>query len=307
MRARNKEIIETIIAVGVPVVIVLYLLLFHTNLIIISNPDSNIYIEHLNWTNVTRINETTYRVTLSGDITYRYKDSSLYSSSSKDEPLPDDLPVRIRVLAGPWGGGLHREREVPFSKYITLQYRQPYHFECTFDLEVGKNYDVQVEAHWKEYFATPHPYFGEWRWERFGGQATEIDLTHGEIPQQYGLSEEDKGDAIAIALKDERVREEIRNKEYEIGEVSTAHIEIAGPEENVSGEFPVVPIKMENVTLMVFVDIEQGTVINIGHQWEKSLLTPLPASEDWKSTIFIATFAFRSAKNPERKDSFIRV
>ncbi|MBN1762149.1 MAG: hypothetical protein JW878_03580 [Methanomicrobia archaeon] len=277
MRTRNKNIIEAIIAVGVPVLIVLYLLLFHTNLIIISNPDSNIYIEHLNWTDVTRINETTDRVALSGDVTYRYKDSSLYSSSSKDEPLPDDLPVRILVLAGVPNS---RDREVTSSENITLQYRQPYHFEYTFDLKAGKSYDVQVEAHWKRYFATPHPYYGEWRWERFGGLATEIDLTHGEMPPQHDLSEEDRGYAIAIALKDERVRAEIRNKEYEIGDVSKAHIEIAGPEENFSGEVPVVPIKIGNVTLMVFVDIEQGEVINVGHQWEKSLLTPSPASEE---------------------------
>jgi hypothetical protein len=236
MRTRNKDIIEAIIAVGVPVVIVLYLLLFHTNLIIISNPDSNIYIEHLNWTDVTRINETTYRVTLSGDITYRYKESSQYYPS-KDDPLPDDLPVRIQVLAGVPNS---RDREVTSSENITLQYRQPYHFECTFDLEAGKNYDVQVDAHWKRYFAIPHPYYGEWRWKNLGGGATEIDLTHGEMPSPHGLSEEDKGYAIAIALKDERVREEIRNNEYKIGEVSKAHIEIAGPEENFSGEVPVV-------------------------------------------------------------------
>jgi len=203
--------------------------------------------------------------------------------SGKDEPLPDNLPVRIKVLAGPWGGGYRfSDREVPFSENITLQYRQTYPFECTFDLKAGKKYNVPVESYWKEYFATPHPYYGEWRWNFFGGRATAIDLTQGEIPLDHELSEEDKGDAIAIAIafKDERVREEIRDKEYELGDVSKTQIEIVGPEANFSDEVLVVPIKIGNVTLMVSVDIEQGKVISIGHQWEKPLLIPPPASED---------------------------
>jgi hypothetical protein len=280
---KMKTIYKAAIAIVIVVVAVVFILFsskfpFEPNL-----PDSNVYIENMTWTNVTRINETTYRVTLSGDITYRYKDSSLYYSSGKDEPLPDDLPVRILVLAGPWGGGVperFRDREVPFSENITLQYRQPYHFEYTFNLKAGKKYDIPVDSYWKEYFATPHPYYGEWRWYFFGGRAMEIDLTQGEMPLHHELSEEDKGNAIVIAFKDERVREEICNKEYEVGEVSKTHIEIVGPGENFSGEVPVVPIKIGNVTLMVFVDIEQGKVISIGHQWEKPLLTPSPTSED---------------------------
>jgi len=180
----SEKTFKVIITVVVPVVIVLYLLLFHTNLIIISNPDSNIYIENLNWTEVTRINETTYWVMLSGDITYRYKESSQYYSS-KDEPLPDDLPVRILVLAGVPNS---RDREVTFSENITLQYRQPYHFEYTFDLKAGKSYSILVEAQWKKYFATPHPYYGEWRWDRFGGGATEIDLIQAEHHPPEGCS-----------------------------------------------------------------------------------------------------------------------
>jgi hypothetical protein len=165
MRTKYKAIIATL----VPVVIVFYLLLFHTNLIIVSYPANIVYVENLNWTNVTRINETMYRVTLSGDITYRYKESSLYYSG-KDEPLPDDLPVKIQVIVDPGVEIL--------SENITLQYRQPYYFEYTFDLKADKKYkSVAVDTHWKEYFATPHPYYGEWRWNFFGGRATEIDLT----------------------------------------------------------------------------------------------------------------------------------
>jgi len=230
-------------------------------------PCNNVYIENLTWTNVTRINETAYRVSLSGDIIYRYKESWMHTNENK--PLPDELPVRIQVLAGPWGGGVpyvFRDREVPFSETITLQYRQTYPFECTFDLKAGKKYDIPVESYWRGIF--------------LGGRATEIDLTQGEMPLHHELSEEDKGFAIAIAFKDERVREEIRDKEYELGDVSKTQIEIVGPEANFSDEVLVVPIKIGNVTLMVSVDIEQGQVINIGHQWEKPLLIPPLASED---------------------------
>ena len=237
-------------------------------------PDSNVYIENFTWTNVTRINETTYRVSLSMDITYRYKDAWMYTN--KNKPLPDDfLPVRIRALAGPWGGGVpYREREVPFAENITLQYRHTYQYNSTFDLKAGKNYSIIVESHWKGYFSPSHPRYGEWRWTFLGGGATEIDLAQGEMPLHHELSEEDKGNAIAIALKDERVREDICNKEYEVGDVSKTHIEIVGPGENFSDEVPVVPIKIGNVTLMVFVDIEQGKVISIGHQWGRSFPPP---------------------------------
>lgn len=263
------------VVVAVPFSLFILYFPFEPNL-----PGSNVDIENLTWTNVTRINETTYRVSLSEDIIYRYKESWMHTNGNIPL-LPDELPVRIRVLAGPLGGGVpYKYREVPFSENITLQYRHTYPYNSTFDLKAGKNYGIIVEAHWKEYFTTPHPYFGEWRWELLGGGATAINLTQGEMPLDHELSEVDKGDAIAIAFKDERVREEIRDKEYEVGDVSKTQIEIVGPEANFSGEVPVVPIKIGNVTLMVSVDIEQGKVINIGHQWEKPLLNPPPASED---------------------------
>ena len=95
---------------------------------------------------------------------------------------------------------------------------------------------------------------------------------------RHELSEKDKVEAIKIALNDERVKKEIGDKEYEVVDVGYTSIEIVGPNETFSGEVPVVQIKMENVTLMVFVDIEKGRVISIGYQWEKPLLSPPPAN-----------------------------
>jgi len=95
---------------------------------------------------------------------------------------------------------------------------------------------------------------------------------------RHELSEKDKAEAIKIALNDERVKKEIGDKEYEVVDVGYTSIEIVGPNETFSGEVPVVQIKMENVTLMVFVDIKKGRVISIGYQWEKPLLSPPPAN-----------------------------
>ena len=167
---------KVIIAIVVPVVIILYLLLFHTNLIIISHPGSNVYVEDLTWTNVTLINETTYRVSLSMNITYRYKESYMHANQAK--PLPEDMPVKIQVFSKNLNGEVrNKDREMPFSDNITLQYREVYPYECSFDLETGKDHGISVDVFWKEFFATPHPYYGEWRWEMLGGAATEIDLT----------------------------------------------------------------------------------------------------------------------------------
>jgi len=91
---------------------------------------------------------------------------------------------------------------------------------------------------------------------------------------QHELRREDKERAIRIALSDERVKEEICNKEYEIIDVGYTSIEIVGPNETFSGEVPVVQIIMENVTLMVFIDFEQEKVISIGYEWEKSFPPP---------------------------------
>ena len=66
--------------------------------------------------------------------------------------------------------------DVVFSENVTLHYQQMYPFNCSFDLISG-NYSVMVEVQWKQHFDVPHPSYGEWRWDRLGGVATEIDLT----------------------------------------------------------------------------------------------------------------------------------
>ncbi|MEA2076042.1 MAG: hypothetical protein U9O85_10010 [Euryarchaeota archaeon] len=88
------------------------------------------------------------------------------------------------------------------------------------------------------------------------------------------LANFNRHEAIKIALNDESVKKEIGNKEYEVIDVGYTSIEIVGPNETFSGEVPVVEIKTGNETLMVFVDIEQGKVISIGHKWEKSFPPP---------------------------------
>jgi len=99
-----------IVAVAVPFSLFFLYFPFEPNL-----PGSNVDIENLTWTNVTRINETAYRVSLSGDIIYRYKESWMHTNENIPL-LPDELPVRIRVLAGPLGGGVpYKYREVPVS------------------------------------------------------------------------------------------------------------------------------------------------------------------------------------------------
>lgn len=135
-------------------------------------PDRTVYIEDLQWTNITHIDETTCRTSVSMNITYLYKESWMYAR--KDRPLPDDLPVRIQVLLSPQGSSW--PDDVVFSENVTLHYQQVYPFNGSFDFMSG-NYSVMVEVQWKEYFDVPHPSYGEWRWDRLGGVATEIDLT----------------------------------------------------------------------------------------------------------------------------------
>ncbi|MDI6885484.1 MAG: hypothetical protein QMD22_03890 [archaeon] len=83
---------------------------------------------------------------------------------------------------------------------------------------------------------------------------------------------------IEIALNDKIVQEEINNWSYEIGDIVFMEYEWQYKEEKIEGIFPVVPIYRGNknesgVTLLVFINPEERTVINIGHEYRRS---PLP-------------------------------
>lgn len=158
-----KLVIASVILVAV--VFVLFILCYFPGADL---PDSTVYIEDLEWTNITHIDETTCRTSVSMNITYLYKESWMYART-----LPDDLPVRIQVLSSPQGSSW--PGDVIFSENVTLHYRQIYPFNCSFDLMSG-NYSMMVEVQWTEYFDVPHPSYGEWRWKYLGGSATEISL-----------------------------------------------------------------------------------------------------------------------------------
>jgi len=161
-----KLVIASVILVGV--IFVLFVLYYFPGADL---PDRTVYIEDLEWTNITHIDETTCRTFVSMNITYLYKESWMYAR--KDRPLPDDLPVRIQVLLSSQGSSW--PSDVVFSENVALHYQQVYPFNGSFDLISG-NYSVMVEIQWKEYFDVPHPSYGEWRWKRLGGVATEINL-----------------------------------------------------------------------------------------------------------------------------------
>lgn len=162
-----KLAIASVISMAVVFVLLfLYYFPFEADL-----PDRTVYIEDLQWTNITHIDESTCRTSVSMNISYLYKESWMYVR--KDRPLPDDLPVRIQVLLSSQGSSW--PGDVVFSENVTLHYQQVYPFNCSFDFMSG-NYSVMVEVQWKEYFDIPHPSYGEWRWKRLGGKATEISL-----------------------------------------------------------------------------------------------------------------------------------
>ena len=161
-----KLVIASVILVGV--IFVLFVLYYFPGADL---PDRTVYIEDLEWTNITHIDESTCRTSVSMNITYLYKESWMYAR--KDRPLPDDLPVRIQVLLSPQGSSW--QGDVVFSENVILHYQQVYPFNGSFDFMSG-NYSVMVEVQWKEYFDVPHPSYGEWRWNRLGGKATEISL-----------------------------------------------------------------------------------------------------------------------------------
>ncbi len=162
-----KLAIASVISMAVVFVLLfLYYFPFEADL-----PDRTVYIEDLQWTNITHIDESTCRTSVSMNMTYLYKESWMYVR--KDRPLPDDLPVKIQVLLSSQGSSW--PGDVVFSENVTLHYQQVYPFNCSFDFMSG-NYSVMVEVQRKEYFDVPHPSYGEWRWNRLGGKATKISL-----------------------------------------------------------------------------------------------------------------------------------
>lgn len=137
---------------------------------------SNVYIEDLELTNVTKINETTSRITLSMNITYLYKDA--YSNTFSEDESTDEIPVIVQVKTG---SQIHEERIskgyiLSSEEKINLQYLQSYPYEYTFELDSGKDYTVSVAVQWKRYFDAPNPRYGECNFEDLGGAITNINL-----------------------------------------------------------------------------------------------------------------------------------
>ncbi|MDD2665993.1 MAG: hypothetical protein PHD13_00565 [Methanocellales archaeon] len=92
------------------------------------------------------------------------------------------------------------------------------------------------------------------------------------------LTEEEKAKVISIALDDPRVREEIGDKEYELGDVVLYWHEQVYKEEKTSWVYPCLHIytggkEQPGVTLVVLVDLEEERVISIGHNYRR---VPLP-------------------------------
>lgn len=137
-------------------------------------PGNNVYIENTE-TNATPINETHSRVTLLMDLNYLHKDSFLHTNKGE---MTDNLPVLIQVKSSsPMNGSYsdttaHLESEEEFI----LHYQETNPYECTFDLESGKDYYISIDVLIKEEFDDPHPYYGESRLDLLGSLLIETDL-----------------------------------------------------------------------------------------------------------------------------------
>ncbi|MCK4476515.1 MAG: hypothetical protein KAU16_07285 [Methanophagales archaeon] len=88
------------------------------------------------------------------------------------------------------------------------------------------------------------------------------------------LTEEEKARVISIALNDLGVREEIRDKGYELGDVDLCWLEQVYKEESTSGTYPCLRIyiggkEQTGVTLVVFVDLKEERVIHIGRDYRR--------------------------------------
>ena len=110
-----------------------------------------------------------------------------------------------------------------------------------------------------------------------GGATISWYINVGKITEDQLIKEltgEEKEDLIKIALNDTRVREELRNKTYEIGDVVLMEYERVYKEERVQGVFPTVYIYIgekehPGVTLLVFIDPKEKKVIDIGHEYRR--------------------------------------
>ena len=61
-----------------------------------------------------------------------------------------------------------------FVRKFTISSKLSY--ECTFELDSGKDYTVSVAVQWKRYFDVPNPRYEEWNFEDLGGAITNINL-----------------------------------------------------------------------------------------------------------------------------------
>jgi hypothetical protein len=83
-----------------------------------------------------------------------------------------------------------------------------------------------------------------------------------------------RGRLINIAFNDTRVKEEIGNWSYEIGDIVYMEYEARNGELKIKGTFPVVPIYLPSKndpgdTLLVFINPDDETVIDVGHDYRR--------------------------------------
>ena len=137
-------------------------------------PGNNVYIEDIE-TNITPINETFSRVTLSMNLNYLNKDSFLHTNKGD---MTDDLPVLVQVKSSSPVDGTYTDKtaDLEYEENIILQYLETNPYECTFDLKSGTDYYLSINVLLKEELDYPHPYYGELKWDGLGGLLIEVDL-----------------------------------------------------------------------------------------------------------------------------------
>lgn len=174
LRSINFPLKRTLIGLGILTVISLIVIFacyfpFESDL-----PGSNVYIENKE-TNVISINETHSRVTLSMDLNYLHKDSFLHTNKGD---MTDSLPVIIQIKSSSPINGTYIDRNahLELEEETVLHYQETDSYECTFDLESGKDYYISIDVLIKEKFDDPHPYYGESRLDLLGSLLIETDL-----------------------------------------------------------------------------------------------------------------------------------